>query len=359
MNMVQTTGAALAMILAFSSISCVEPGYGNRTWNVMGGEAHAEIHSAGQESAAKFLDEARSSMEAVDAAMNGSRPDSLLSEINRQAGGTPFVVDNRDLFRCIKLALEYAKRTEGAFDPTVGPLMRLYGPTTGQAGEPSAAAVEEARKRVGWDKVELFEESQAVRFLSPGVELDLGGISPGFAVDVARRNFARTGLRAGRLSLCGTTYAWGVPPEAEAWEIAVRSFQDRSVILGRLHLRDRAISISGDFAHGWQDPDGSAPVVIDVSRAIPADSDVIAAAALSDSGKESDALATAFHVAGSQRAASILDRSVRIEAILLIRTGEGPALLLSSSLREVLEIDPAFEEAVGGRIRYILPPGRI
>lgn len=340
--------------------SCAGPGHEHATWEVLGTEVAAEVHAFTPESAVRIISEMRTAMERLEPSMNPTSRDSLLAIMNREAGSRPFVITDKELFRCLKLAQEYSRRTEGAFDATVGPLVRLYGEAYARGGGlPDVSEVRRVKECVGWEKVELFPEAGAVRFLDSRVEIDLGGIAPGYYVDVAARNFALPAARGGRLEICGTIYAWGSPPGGGAWQAELRSASDSGLLVGTVTLDDRAMSTSGDFADAWREASDDGPVVFDVPTGRPAGPEVVAATVFADSAMESDALATAFRVAGSQGSAAILRRSSRIEAILLVRTGGGVNLLLSGSLRHTFTIDPEFEKRIGSRIRFVLPPGTL
>jgi thiamine biosynthesis lipoprotein ApbE len=148
------------------------------------------------------------------------------------------------------------------------------------------------------------------------------------------------GARAGLLSLNGNMFAWGTPPDAEAWRV--------ELVYAGLDLKNRAVSSLGDWSFPWRG---------DEFR--PGRSDTIAVTVIADAGVEADALADAFLAAGSQKTGLILERSRRIEAILLVGTAAGPTLIASGSLQGLLELDPEFENLIGGRVRFILPPSAL
>jgi thiamine biosynthesis lipoprotein len=348
----------IAALLAVAASGCVEPGHVERRWTVMGTYASAEIHAVTPGTAESMIDEVRDTYERADALMSNWREDSGLARLNLAAGDGPYEVEDRDLYRCIKLALEYAKRSDGAYDPTVGPLMRLYGFRPVDPRVPSAAEVEAAMEAVGWEKVELFPEARAVRFLAGGMEIDLGGIGKGYAIDMAARLFARPGVRSGLLDLGGTVYAWGETPDTEdgLWRVGVRNPLAPDEIIAVLPLTHRAVSTSGAYENSAEVGGETVHHLMDPRTGRPAATDILAAVVVADSATEADAVSTAFFVAGSQRTAAMLQGATRIEALLVVRTGAGPAVLASTSLRGRVEFDPAFRAQVGDRIRYILPP---
>jgi thiamine biosynthesis lipoprotein len=208
----------------------------------------------------------------------------------------------------------------------------------------------------GWEKIQVFPETRSVRFSDPGLELDLGGIAKGYAVDVAARNFALPGIRSGLLDVGGTVYTWSVPGESRDWRIGIRDPELPDGSMGTLALRNRAAATSALYENSFTVDGVTYGHILDPRTGRPAETDVISATVISDSGAEADALSTAFFVAGTQGAGEMLQRSRRIEAILLVEGEDGPVLMLSGSLQDRFQVDPGFAARIDGRVRFILPP---
>jgi FAD:protein FMN transferase len=349
--------AALAALLVITA--CIEPGRVERRWPVMGTYALAELHTATQGGVDELLEEIRLAFEQVDATMSNWKPDSELSILNREAAQGSYEVQDPDLYRVLKVSLEYARETRGAFDPTVGPLMQLYGFRPRNPRVPSEAEIVETLERVGWRKAELIPAVHAIRFLAPGMEIDLGGIAKGFALDVAARAFARPGVRAGLIGIGGSLYAWNAPPGEDAWRVGVQDPSEGSSIIATLKLRGRAVATSGNYENFFTEGGRTYGHLMDARTGRPAETDILAVTVVADSGMDADAVSTALYVGGSQRAADLLAVSHRLEAVMLVETQDGPTLLVSGSLRDRLEVTPEFRERIGGRIRYLLPPAQL
>jgi len=353
-----TGWGALASIL-LAATGCGEPAHVERKWAVMGTYASAQVYARTEAGAEQALDEIREALTHVDATMSNWKPDSELSRLNRNAAQEPFVVEDPDLFRCIQMALKYGRATDGAFDPTVGPLMKAYGFRPDDPRVPDEAGLREALGRVGWEQVEIIDVARAVRFRNPGVEIDLGGIAKGYALDVAARKFARVGCQAGLIDLGGNLYAWSHPPDRLAWVVGVRNPEDPSSVMATVELDSRAVSTSGNYEQSFIVEGVTYGHIMAATSGRPAKSDVISATAIADGAADADALSTAMFVVGSKGASEYLRRARRVEAILLVEGREGRALLISTSLKGKVEVAPAFAESIGGRVRYVLPPIRL
>ncbi len=351
--------AAVVAGLAVLAAGCVEPGHVERRFTTMGTYAEIDVHATSAAAAEDIARRIESGIEGVDAAMSNWSDASDLAALNRGAAQGAYVVPNRELWRCVKLSLEYARRTLGAYDPTVGPLMRLWGFRPRDPRVPTDAEIAATLRSVGWEKVELIPEAHALLFREPGMEIDLGGIAKGYALDVAARSFAAPGARAGLVDLGGSLYAWGTPPGAESWKVGLRDPADPDRLFATLPLRDRAVATAGSYENAFVRDGVTYGHVMDPKTGRPASSDVVAATVLSDSGTEADALSTAFFVAGSRRTGEILERSVRVEAVLVVQGEHGPTVLASGSLRGRLELDPAWSARLGRPVRFILPPSTL
>ncbi len=345
----------LALVIA----ACSEPVRLEQRWIVMGTYAQAEIHAFDARSAEKMMAKVQAALLRVDAEMSCWKQDSMLNQVNREAREQAVAVGSADLYRCIRLAYEFAKNSDGVFDPTIGRLMRAYGFRPVRPRVPDEGELREAMNHTGWDKIQVFPESRSIRFLDDRLELDLGGIAKGYAVDVAARNFALPGIHSGLIDLGGTVYAWGVPEEGTEWAVGIRDPWLPDGVMGTVLLKNRAVATSAIYEHAFTVEGVTYGHILDPRTGRPADTDIIAASVISDSAAEADALSTAFFVAGSQGSAAMLQRTSRIEAILLVEGDEGPMLIASGSLRNRFTIDPAFASRIDHRVRFILPPSAL
>src|SRR5215813_3152266 len=184
-----------------------------------------------REAAAAALDE----VDRIDRLMSNYKNDSELSRVNREAAERAIKVD-QELFDFIAECLRYSRESDGAFDITVGPLMKAWGFFRGEGRAPGEAELAEARNRVGYQHVILNQKDGTIFFDKAGVELDLGGIAKGYAVDRAvailkQHGLKQHGVRSALVSAGGSTiYALGAPPGKLAWEVQVQDPVDRNKI---------------------------------------------------------------------------------------------------------------------------------
>jgi len=249
-----------------------------------------------REAAAAALDE----VDRIDRLMSNYKNDSELSRVNREAAKAPVKVDP-ELFDFIAECLRYSRESEGAFDITVGPLMKAWGFFRGEGRMPGEAELAEARSRVGYRRVILNQKDGTIFFDRAGVELDLGGIAKGYAVDRAVAVLKRCGVTIALLSAGGSTiYALGAPPGKPAWEIEVQDPVERDKIATRVRLKDRALSVSGSYEKFFELNGERYSHVMDPRTGRPVQG-VLSVAVVTDDGTSGDALDNVFYVLGAER----------------------------------------------------------
>jgi len=268
------------------------------------------------------FEQVRDEVERVEQTFSRFRPSSELGRINRNAADHPVVTDP-EVFQLLAVAFELARRTDGRFDPTIGPLTQLWRSFVAAAQvEPQAQtppptpldwmeALQAVQQRVGFALVELDPEQRAVHFTRPGMELDLGALAKGYAVDRALEllisNQIEGVIDAGSSSIAATP---GALLSLTTIALGHPLHKDRTV--GHLSLNGRALATSGvreqsfllageRFSH-LLDP--TQPTSAQHTQAQP----VLQTTVLAPSATVADALSTALFLLGPAQSASLLHR---------------------------------------------------
>jgi len=190
-------------------------------------------------------------IDSLSAILSDWNPRSELRRLeSSEIGG--WVPVSAPLAEVLALALEVADATSGAFDPTVGPLTRLWREAA-RTGVPSAdSAVQAARARVGYQHVELDTMLQRVRLHRAGLQFDLGAVAKGWILDAVLAQLRADGITAALIEAGGDLVMLGHPPGALGWRIAYRGIHGETVIL----RTGGAISTSGSSVQWIPGPDG-------------------------------------------------------------------------------------------------------
>ena len=284
----------------------------------------ATVRICGPDAAALpiIVGEALDEIDRVDRLMSHYRRDSPLSRLNREAANGPVAVDP-ELFAFLAECLRWSRESEGAFDVTVGPLMKAWGFFRDEGRVPSGDELARAREVVGHRHVLLDREAGTVRFDRPGVELDLGGIGKGYAVDRVVELLRRRGVASALVNLGGSSvYGLGAPPGRESWEIKVQDPADPTKVALTVALRDRALSVSGGYERFFEKDGVTYSHVMDPRTGRPVQG-VLSVAVLADSATTGDALDNVLFVQGVGRAAAFLKTWPSTEALFFLPRAGG------------------------------------
>jgi thiamine biosynthesis lipoprotein len=178
----------------------------------------------------------------LDTLLSNYKEESELSRINAQAARTPVTTDP-ETFRLLAEAQHWSRVSDGAFDMTVGALMRGWGFFRSSGRVPTPEQIASLRERTGWQKMQLDAGTRSVSFTRAGLELDPGGIGKGFAVDAAVDLLRQNGVHAAMVSAGSSTlYALGSPPGKRGWRVIVPDPQHTSETISTIELRDASLS---------------------------------------------------------------------------------------------------------------------
>ena len=192
-------------------------------------------HDAGVEAARA----AYARLAEVERALSDWLVDGELARLEARAGQGPVPVSD-DLLGCVQRALELARASDGAFDPTVGAVTRLWRTARASGAAPDAAALDAARATVGWRGVRLDARAATIELARAGMRLDLGGIGKGWGADAALATLEARGVERALVALAGDVALGAPPPDADGWRL------DAPEVGEVLELARCGVSSSGD-----------------------------------------------------------------------------------------------------------------
>jgi thiamine biosynthesis lipoprotein len=239
---------------------------------------------------------------ALDAAMSDYRPESEVSQLHARAG--EWLPVSPDVFKVVDRAVEIARLTGGAFDPTVAPLVALWREARRARMLPARTAIDDARARVGWRRIDLDASKRAVR-LAPGTRLDLGGIAKGYILQEARATLAARGIASAMIEAGGDIVVAAAPPGRSGWHIEVPSDGDLARRAER--LTHAALATSGPTAQFVEIGGIRYSHVVDPRTGLGLTNGLVAHV-IADDAATADALATAATVLGRDGLARLRQR---------------------------------------------------
>jgi FAD:protein FMN transferase len=217
-----------------------------RSLDAMGTTYTVAVYGGDRYALDATIEEAFEEIRRLDQVMSNYREDSEWSRINRLAAREPVAV-SPETFDLLGRCIEYSKASDGAFDITVGPLMKVWGFYQGTGRVPHRAEIRDAMARLGWQNVQLNEKNRTVRFLRAGLNIDPGGIGKGYAVDRMAGILKQGGVTSGIISAGRSSiYAIGAPPsEPRGWRVAIPDPREKGKEAFEVFLKNESLSTSG------------------------------------------------------------------------------------------------------------------
>ena len=217
-----------------------------RSLNAMGTTYTVALYGTDRFALDAAIDQAFDEVKRLDGMLSNYKEDSEWSRVNREAPRQPVAV-TEELYNLLAACLEYSRRSEGSFDITVGPLMKIWGFYKGTNHIPHRAEIRGALANMGWQNIQLDPRARTVRFLKPALTIDPGGIGKGYAVDRMADILKRAGvtsafITAGRSSM----YAIGAPPsEPRGWRVEIPNPRAPEQNAFEVFLKNESMSTSG------------------------------------------------------------------------------------------------------------------
>ena len=264
------------------------------------------------------LDLAIEKLKELEDTLSINKTGTLIDEINDAAGIHPVVVDE-NTYDIIEKGLFYSELTNGAFDITVGPIVKLWNIGFPEARIPSPTEIEDALPLVGFDKVTLNPEDLSVYLTEPGMRLDLGGIGKGYAADEIAKLLRQEGVEHAIIDLGGNVYTLGNKPGNQLWTVGVQDpFNPRGKIIGRLKTENKSIVTSGIYERFIEDEAGHKyHHILNPKTGYPYENQIAGVTIVSDYSTDGDALSTAVFAMGIEEGLAFVEDLEGVDAIFI------------------------------------------
>lgn len=274
------------------------------TWNVKAVPGPA---GPGPEAVRQLVNKA---LDEVDAAMSTYRPDSAVSRFN-SSESTGWVEVPAPLAALVAESLRIGAETDGAFDITVAPAVRLWGFGSGTPRQrpPTEAEIDEVKSRTGLRHLAVRLDPPALRKDIPSLALDVDSIAPGYAVDLVASRLAAAGLDRCMIEIGGEVRVHGRNADGQPWRIGVEQPMEGARSVARvLHLEDGAVSTSGDYRDFFEFERIRYSHTIDPRTASPVRHGLASVTVIRPTAVEADGLATALSVLGPHEGYELAER---------------------------------------------------
>jgi len=239
-----------------------------------------------------------------------------ISRINDNAGIEKVLVD-RETFKVIERALFFAELSGGAFDPTVGPLVTLWG-IGRNARVPSQEEIDEILPLINWRNVELDAQAGSVFLKQRGMALDLGAIAKGYAADEAANAAKNYNIKRALIDLGGNIAAVGTNMENSPWRVGIQNpFKERGESLGYLQVTDKTVVTSGVYERYFTADGKNYHHIFSPENGYPAQTGLLSVTIITGISMDADALSTALFVMGFEDGIKLLETMPQMEAVFV------------------------------------------
>ena len=307
-----TAGLAFFLLLPFPAAPGQELLRLEKSADAMGSTYSIALYGTDRIKMEAAIDAAFDEVRRLDELLSNYKPGSEWSEVNRDAASKP-VKASPELFGLLAACLEYSRQSEGAFDITVGPLMKVWGFYKGSGHLPHRPEVLAVLGKVGYRHIQLDPAARTVRFDRPGGEMDPGGIGKGFAVDRMVEILRRSGVSIALVAGSGSSiFGMGAPPgEPDGWPVTIKDPWDSSKTLAEVRLKDMSLSTSGSYEKFFRAEGRIYAHIMDPRTGYPAQGSV-SVSVVAPRTLDSEAWAKPFFVNGRQWAAKHRPKDVRV-----------------------------------------------
>jgi thiamine biosynthesis lipoprotein len=285
----------------------------------MGTRFQIIVYAAAADAARKASTDAFARIAALNGIMSDYDKDSELMRLCEKAGGPPVAV-SAELFYVLSRAQEVSRQSGGAFDVTVGPVVKLWRKARKQRKLPDAEKLAAARALVGWRNVRLDAAKGTVQLLKAGMQLDLGGIAKGYAADEALAVLKKHGLERALVAAGGDLAFAAPPPHAAGWRIAIAALPGEKDP-GRLILHHAAVSTSGDAEQFVEIAGRRYSHIVDPRTGLGL-LGRMSATVVARKGIDADSLTKVIAVLGAEKGIKIIEGREGVSARLVRKKGE-------------------------------------
>ena len=286
---------------------------------LMGSSFEITVVTEGEDFAKESLAIAKKEIIRIENLISSWDQKSETSRINRNAGIAAVEV-SKELFDLIFRAQQISKLSSGAFDLTFAAIDKLWNFDGRESEMPNPDALKASVFNIGYQLIELDEESLTVFLPKKGMKIGFGAIGKGYAADSAKQLLVERGVLGGIINASGDMNTWGTKPDGSSWTIGIVNPMNNKKVFSWFSLEHNAVVTSGDYEKFTQINGRRYSHIIDPRTGIPSQG-IVSCTIFASKAELADAIATAVFVMGVESGLFLIDQLPDIEAILIDDSG--------------------------------------
>ena len=277
-----------------------------------------------------ILDKVFNKISEIESLLSLNINDSEINKINNMAGIEPVKVSSTT-FDVIEKSLEYSKLSNGSFDITIGPLVKLWGIGSKDAKVPNDTEILNILDLINYENIILNEEESSVFLTENNMILDLGAIAKGYIADVISELLIEDGVTKAIIDLGGNIFALGEKSKNENWTIGIQNpFENRGTPLGTLNVSNQSVVTSGIYERYLEVNNIKYHHILNPKTGFPYDNNLASVTIVSSKSIDGDALSTSTFGMGTSEGLKLIESLKNIEGIFVTKSKE---VFVSSGLK--------------------------
>lgn len=267
----------------------------------------------------EVFDEIFNKIQEIENKMSINLDNSEVIEINNKSG-IDYASVSEDTFNVIKQSLYYSELSEGNFDITIGPLVKLWNIGTEYAKVPDVKEIKEKLNLIGYNKIQLNEKEKKVKLEDKNMIIDLGAIAKGYAADEIVKIMKNNNINHAIIDIGGNVYTVGKKSDDSEWKIGVQNpFNDRGDYIGIIEVSDKSIVTSGIYERYLEVEDKRYHHILSPFTGYPVENSLASITIVSEKSIDGDALSTSVFSLGLEKGKDLVENLDGIDAIFVTK----------------------------------------
>lgn len=273
--------------------------------------------------------------------MTVNKPGGEMNNLNSSAG-MDFVEVKEDTIYVLEKSKEFSKKSNGAFDITVGPLVKEWDVLSDNPSIPSEDKLKSLLNLVNYEDITIDKNLSKAKLEKKDQSVDLGAIAKGFAADEAKEIYREQKVKSAYIDIGGNIVLLGAKPDGSLWKVGIRNPRGtEGSYVGIVSVKDKAIVSSGDYQRYFEKDGIRYHHIIDPKTGYPADSGLISTTVISELSIDADALSTATFILGLEKGMDLINGIEGVEAIFITKDKK---IYLTDGLRDIFKFEDGTNE---------------
>ena len=283
-----------------------------------------------------ILDDVFNKIKELEATLSINENGTLVDKINESAGIEPVKVDD-DTYEVIKKGLEYSKISNGLFDITIGPLVKLWSIGLPEQKLPTQEEIASKLPLINYNDLVLDDAEKTVYLKRPQMIIDLGGIAKGFTADIISEMLTEKGVKSAIIDLGGNIFAHGNKNEKDFWKIGIQNpLSERGGIIGTIKVQNKSVVTSGIYERYFEENGVKYHHILSPKTGYPYENNIAGITIISDKSTDGDALSTSVFAMGVEDGLNFVNSRDGIDAIFVTKDNK---IYLSEGIKDNFIID--------------------